>query len=197
MPTQHGGFLSAVDRFDPHFFGIAPREALTLDPQQRLVLEVAWEALERAGRAPDSLRGSLTGVFIGITGFDFAQYLRAVDPGRLDVYTATGTAHNSAAGRVAYTLGLQGPAMAVDTACSSSLTAIHLACQSLRLKESELAIAGGVQLMLIPDPFVSFHKWGMMAPDGRCKTFDEAADGFVRAEGCGVVVLEATVGCRR
>jgi acyl transferase domain-containing protein len=190
MPPQRGGFLSGVDRFDPHFFGIAPREALTLDPQQRLVLEVAWEALERAGQAPDRLRGSLTGVFVGITAFDFAQYLKTAAPERLDVYTATGTAHNSAAGRISYTLGLQGPAMAVDTACSSSLTAIHLACQSLRTGESSLALAGGTQIMLVPDPFVSFHKWGMIAPDGRCKTFDEAADGFVRAEGCGVVVLK-------
>ena len=190
MPAQYGGFLSDVARFDPHFFGIAPREALTLDPQQRLVLEVAWEVLERAGQAPDRLKGSLTGVFVGITGFDFAQYIKSVDPGRLDVYTATGTAHNSAAGRVAYTLGLQGPAMAIDTACSSSLTAIHLACQSLRLGESNMAIAGGVQVMLLPDPFVSFHKWGMISPDGQCKTFDEAANGFVRAEGCGMVLLK-------
>ena len=190
MPTQYGGFLSNVDRFDPHFFGIAPREALTLDPQQRLVLEVVWEALENAGQAPDRLRGSLTGVFVGITANDFAHYLKDVDPGGMDVYSATGTAHNSAAGRVSYTLGLNGPAMAVDTACSSGLTAIHLACQSLRLGESNLALAGGVQVMLMPDAFVAFHKWGMIAPDGRCKTFDEAADGFVRAEGCGVVVLK-------
>jgi acyl transferase domain-containing protein len=190
MPTQYGGFLRDVDRFDAQFFGISPREAATMDPQQRIVLETSWEALERAGVPADVLAGSLTGVFIGITTGDYAQVVRDADPTNLDVYFATGNAHNAAAGRVSYTLGLRGPAVAVDTACSSSLVATHLACQSLRLGESNLALAGGVNLILVPDPFVCFAKWGMMAPDGRCKTFDAAADGFVRAEGCGVLVLK-------
>lgn len=186
----YGGFLDQIDRFDPKFFGITPREAASLDPQQRLVLEVSWEALERAGIAPDRLNGSLTGVFLGITTNDYAQLARLGGPQQMDVYTATGTALNAAAGRVAYTLGLQGPCMAVDTACSSSLVAVHLACQSLRHGECDLALAGGVNAILTPDAFVCFSKWGMMAPDGRCKTFDARADGFVRGEGCGMLVLK-------
>ncbi len=186
----YGGFLDQIDRFDPKFFGITPREATSLDPQQRLVLEASWEALERAGIAPDRLNGSLTGIFLGITTNDYAQLAKLGGPQQLDVYTATGTALNAAAGRVAYTLGLQGPCMAIDTACSSSLVAVHLACQSLRNGESDLALAGGVNVILTPDAFVCFSKWGMMAPDGRCKTFDARADGFVRGEGCGVLVLK-------
>jgi acyl transferase domain-containing protein/NADPH:quinone reductase-like Zn-dependent oxidoreductase/acyl carrier protein/SAM-dependent methyltransferase len=190
LPTQYGGFLKQVDRFDPHFFGISPREAIGLDPQQRLVLEVAWEALEDAGQAPDKLRETQTGVFLGITSNDYLQHVRTADPSRMEVYTATGNVNNAAAGRVSFALGLHGPCMAVDTACSSSLTAVHLACQSLRLRESDVALAGGVNVILQPATFLVFHKWGMVAPDGRCKTFDAAADGFVRAEGCGVVVLK-------
>ena len=161
-----------------------------MDPQQRLVLEVAWEALERAGQAPDRLAGSATGVFLGITTGDYADLVKAAGPEALDVYMATGNAHNAAAGRVSYVLGLNGPSMAVDTACSSSLVAVHLACQSLRTGESRLALAGGVNVILTPDPFVIFSRWGMMAPDGRCKTFDGRADGFVRSEGCGIVALK-------
>ena len=186
----YGGFLDEIDGFDPKFFGITPREAASMDPQQRLVLEVSWEALERAGIAPDRLTGSETGVFLGITTNDYAQLAKQGGPQQLDVYTATGTALNAAAGRVAYTLGLQGPCLSIDTACSSSLVALHLACQSLRSGESDLALAGGVNAILTPDAFVCFSKWGMMAPDGRCKTFDARADGFVRAEGCGIVVLK-------
>ena len=188
--VHHAGLLEGLDRFDPKFFGISPREATTMDPQQRLVLEVAWEALERAGQAPDRLVGSPTGVFIGITTGDYAELVKGAGPAALDVYMATGNAHNAAAGRVSYVLGLSGPAMAVDTACSSSLVAIHLASQSLRSGESRLALAGGVNVILTPDPFVVFSRWGMMAPDGRCKTFDERADGFVRSEGCGMVALK-------
>ena len=190
IPTQYGGFLNEIDRFDAGFFGISGREALSLDPQQRLVLEVAWEALEDAGQAPHTLRDTKGGVFLGITTNDYLQHMREADPSRLDVYTATGNVHNAAAGRLSFTLGLRGPAMAIDTACSSSLTAVHLACQSLRLGESDLAITGGVNVLLLPEIFMSFFKWGMMAPDGRCKTFDAAADGFVRAEGCGMIVLK-------
>ncbi len=189
-PRWFGGFLDGIDQFDPEFFGISPREAATMDPQQRLVLEVAWEALERAGIVPESLFNTQTGVFLGITTTDYSRIAMSVGADAMDVYTATGSALNVAAGRVAYFLGLHGPTMAVDTACSSSLTAIHLACQSLRNRESSLALAGGVNVLLNPEPFIMFSRWGMMAPDGRCKTFDAAADGFVRAEGCGVLVLK-------
>lgn len=189
-PHWFGGFLKGVDQFDPEFFGISPRETNTMDPQQRLVLEVAWEALENAGIVPESLFNSQTGVFVGITTNDYARIAMSVGPDAMDVYTATGSALNVAAGRVAYILGLHGPTMSIDTACSSSLTALHIACQSLRNREANLALTGGVNVLLNPEPFIMFSRWGMMAPDGRCKTFDAAADGFVRAEGCGMLVLK-------
>ncbi len=190
MVTRRGGFLGQVDHFDPQFFGISPREAATMDPQQRLLLETASEALESAGLASDRLAGSLTGVFVGITTSDYARLLQAGGPANADVYSATGGALNAAAGRIAFTFGLQGPCVALDTACSSSLVATHLACQSLRAGESDLALAGGVNVVLLPDAMVLFSKWGMLAPDGACKTFDAAADGFVRAEGCAVIALK-------
>jgi acyl transferase domain-containing protein len=190
MHALYGGFLDQVDLFDPGFFGISGREAETMDPQQRLLLEVTWEALENAGIASTGLRGSPTGVFVGITTSDYARLAVANDSIALDVYTATGGALNVAAGRLSHVFGLNGPAMAVDTACSSSLVAVHLACQSLRGRECDLALAGGVNLLLTPEAFVCFAKWGMMAPDGRCKTFDERADGFVRGEGCGMIALK-------
>ncbi len=190
MITRKGGFLAQVDRFEPEFFGIAPREAATLDPQQRLLLETAWEALERAGQAPDGLVGSETGVFVGITTSDYARIVGLDRADQSDVYAATGNALNAAAGRIAFVLGLQGPCVAVDTACSSSLVAIHLACQSLRAGESRLALAGGVNVVLRPEAAILFSRWGMLAPDGRCKTFDAAADGFVRSEGCGMLALK-------
>ncbi len=188
--VREGGFLDSVDRFEPQFFGISPREANSLDPQQRLLLETAWEALEHAGQAPDRLTGTRTGVFVGITTADYGKLIDFSDPANADVYAATGNALNAAAGRIAFTLGLQGPCASVDTACSSSLVAIHLACQSLRTSESTMAIAGGVNVMLAPEPLVLFSKWGMIAKDARCKTFDAGADGFVRSEGCGVLVLK-------
>jgi len=188
-----GGFVDDVDQFDASFFGMSPREASSLDPQQRMVLETSWEALERAAIAPDSLRNSATGVFVGITGTDYVQLGKLGGPDSLDVYSATGGALNAAPGRVAYTLGLQGPSMAIDTACSSSLVALHQACISLRTGESDLALAGGVNLLLLPEAFLCFERWGMMAPDGRCKTFDADADGFVRGEGCGMVTLKRQV----
>lgn len=188
-PVLQGGFLEGIDGFDPQFFGMSPREAASLDPQQRLVLEVSWEALERAGIAPDRLAGSATGVFLGISTNDYGRLLTRNVAG-LDVYAATGGALNAAPGRVAYTLGLSGPALAVDTACSSSLVAVHLAAQSLRTRECELAIAGGVNIALLADAFYCFTEWGMLAANGRCKAFDAAADGFVRGEGCGMVVLK-------
>jgi acyl transferase domain-containing protein/acyl carrier protein len=190
LSTRHGGFLTDVDRFDAALFGIAPREAQSMDPQQRLVLETAWEALEDAGHAPDRLAGSRTGVFVGICNFDYYQMVMRQDAAALDVYVATGGAHSVAAGRVAYVLGLAGPSLAVDTSCSSSLTAVHLACRSLRSGESRMALAAGVNVILLPDTGVLLSRARMMAPDGRCKAFDAAADGFVRGEGCGVLVLK-------
>ncbi len=151
---------------------------------------MSWEALERAGQSPEALRGSLTGVFLGITSSEYVHHLASAGPDVLDVYMSTGNSHNAAAGRVSYVLGLQGPSVAVDTACSSSLVSIHLACQSLRLRESDLALAGGVNCIVVPATFLLFHKGGMTTAIGRCRTFDKAADGFVRAEGCGMVVLK-------
>jgi myxalamid-type polyketide synthase MxaC len=191
MYTRWAGFVDGIDRFDPAFFGISPREAVSMDPQQRMLLEVSWEALERAGVSPDRLTGSLTGVFVGISTSDYAVLqMRAANPNAFDIYAGTGSAVSVAAGRVAYVLGLQGPCMALDTACSSSLTAVHLACQSLRLGECDLALAGGVNAILTPDALVNFSQARMMAPDGRCKSFDASADGFVRGEGCGILVLK-------
>jgi acyl transferase domain-containing protein len=190
MVTRRAGFVGQVDRFDPQFFGISPREAQTMDPQQRLLLETAHEALESAGLAVEQLACSATGVFVGITTSDYARMLQAGGPENSDVYSATGGALNAAAGRISFTFGFQGPCVAMDTACSSSLVATHLACQSLRTGESDLALAGGVNLILSPDAMVLFSKWGMMAPDGACKTFDADADGFVRAEGCAMIALK-------
>jgi myxalamid-type polyketide synthase MxaB len=189
-PIHPGGFLDQIDRFDARFFGLSPREAATLDPQHRLLLEVCWEALEHAGQAPDRLAGSATGVFMGISTWEYADIVKSVGPRQIDLHSGTGTAHNTAAGRISYVLGLRGPCLAVDTACSSSLVAVHLACESLRRGESSLALAGGVNAIVIPDAFALLTRAGVLAPDGRCKTFDEAADGFVRAEGCGVVILK-------
>ena len=190
--AQHAGFIAApVDEFDAAFFGISPREAASMDPQQRLVLEVAWEALEHAGIAPDRLVGSATGVFVGMPSGDYAQLqLRGGTLADIDAHYASGIAHSIAAGRLSYLLGLQGPSLAVDTACSSSLVAVHLACQSLRLRESDVSLAAGVNLILSPESFIAFGRTHMLAADGRCKAFDDAADGFVRGEGCGVVVLK-------
>ena len=191
MYARHGGFLGKVDEFDPHFFGISPRESLSLDPQQRLLLEVAWEALEHAGLPPHRLLGTRGGVFVGIGTYDYALlHMKQPNPAALDAYFGTGTSLSVAAGRLSYSLGLQGPAMAVDTACSSSLVAIHLASKSLRERECNLALAGGVNLMLTPEPWVNGCRARMLAPDGRCKTFDAAADGYARAEGAGIVVLK-------
>ncbi|WP_437970635.1 alpha/beta fold hydrolase [Sorangium sp. So ce260] len=185
-----GAFLKDVDRFDPHFFGISPREAKAMDPQQRLLLEVAWEALENAGQVPEELVGTATGVFIGLTGNDYALLCGALDPSEHDVYTATGNGHCFPAGRLSYALGLNGPSLVVDTACSSALVAVHLACQSLRSGESSLALAGGVNVILSSATTRLLGRMGALSPDGRCKAFDAEANGFVRAEGCGVVVLK-------
>ena len=190
ISTRFGGFLDQVDRFDPYFFGIAPREACSLDPQQRLLLEVAWEALEHAGVAADRLRGSRTGVYVGIGSSEYAHLLLAAPPDKIDSYMGSGNASSVAAGRLSYVFGFEGPSIAVDTACSSSLVAVHLACQSLRLGECDLALAGGVNVILAPAISINHSRAKMLAPDGRCKTFDARADGFVRSEGCGLVALK-------
>ena len=191
MYTRYGGFIDRVDEFDAQFFGISPREAVNLDPQQRLLLEVSWSALENGGQVPAELAGSKTGVFVGVTTNDYAKLLMpGGDLSQIDTYYLAGNPLNAVAGRVSYTLGLQGPAMSVDTACSSSLVSVHLACQSLRNRECNMALAGGVNLILSPDNTVALCRARMMSPDGRCKTFDAAADGFVRSEGCGVLLLK-------
>ncbi|WAL61389.1 type I polyketide synthase [Thermocoleostomius sinensis] len=186
--TRWGGFLPQIDRFDPQFFGIAPREAYSMDPQQRLLLEVAWEALEDAGQIPEQLRGSQTGVFIGIGTHDYSIMLWQ-DPVN-DPYATTGTGNCIAANRISYVFDFKGPSLAIDTACSSSLVAVHLACQSLWCGESTLALAGGVNVLLLPTVTIGFSKGGFMSSAGRCKSFDASADGYVRSEGAGVVVLK-------
>ena len=188
MYARHGSFLKDIDRFDPQFFGISPREAHGMDPQQRLLLEVAWEALEDAGQPADRLVESDTGVFVGISTNDYM--MKGVDITSLDAHFGSGNAMSAAAGRLSYVLGLQGPSVSLDTACSSSLVAVHLACQSLRSGECGMALAAGVNFILNPYLHIMFCKARMLAPDGRCKTFDAAADGYVRGEGCGVVVLK-------
>mgnify|MGYP005843895779 CR=1 FL=1 len=186
---REGGFLDHVDQFDPEFFGISPREASFIDPQQRLFLEVVWEALEDAGLTAQRLSGSLTGVFVGLSTNDYGQWLLA-GPEAVGTYTTTGLASTMAANRLSYLLNLRGPSLAIDTACSSSLVAVHLACQSLRSGESNLAIAGGVNLILRPELTIGFSKLTALSPDGRCKAFDADANGFVRSEGAGAVVLK-------
>lgn len=189
MNTRWGGFLKQIDQFDPYFFKISPREASRMDPQQRLLLEVAWEALEYAGLAPEKLAGSPAGVFVGISSSDYSL-LQLSDPSTIDAYSGIGNAHSIAANRLSYVLDLRGPSIAIDTACSSSLVAVHMACQSLRNGECELALAGGVNVILSPELTVTFSQARMMSEFGRCRTFDEEADGYVRSEGCGLVVLK-------
>ncbi|SEH60374.1 type I polyketide synthase [Magnetospirillum fulvum] len=180
-----------IDQFDAPFFGISSKEAISLDPQQRLLLEVAWEAIEDAGLNPIALRGSRTGVYVGISSDDYTQAHR--HSGRLDLidgYALTGTCFAPASGRISYTLGFEGPSMAVDTACSSSLVAVHLAAQGLRNGESDMALAAGINLILSPIFHIASSKLGTISPDGLCKTFDSSADGYGRGEGCGVIVLK-------
>ncbi len=192
MTTKWGGFLSDIAGFDAEFFGITPREAEAMDPQQRMVLEVAWEALEDAGIPPESLAGTRTGVMMGVYYNEY-QAMSAQSPEMVTAYTATGNAHAVTVGRISYLLGLRGPAVAVDTACSSSLVAVHLACQSLRQRESDIALAGGMNVLLRPESQIALSAWGLMSKQGQCRTFDADADGFVRGEGCGVVVLKRLV----
>jgi malonyl CoA-acyl carrier protein transacylase len=196
MSTRWGGFLQQVDQFDASFFGISPREVERMDPQQRLVLEVAWETLEQAGIAPDKLSGSQTGVFVGIGNYDYCRLL-SKDISQTNAYDGTGNTLSIAANRLSYILNLRGPSVVIETACSSSLVALHFACRSLQSGESDMCLVGGVSLMLSPGPFITYSHARMMSPDGRCKTFDASADGYVRGEGCGFVAIKRLSDARR
>src|SRR6201991_216160 len=189
--TRRAGFVDDVTGFDAPFFGMSTREVRMMDPQHRLLLETAWHAVEHAGTAPTALAGTNSGVFVGLATHDYLGMASdELTYPEIEAYLAIGTSNAAAAGRISYRLGLQGPAVAVDTACSSSLVAIHQACQALRLGECDLALAGGANVLLTPATMITFSSAHMLAPDGRCKTFDAAADGYVRGEGCGVIVIK-------
>ncbi len=198
IASRFGGYIDEIDQFDPDFFGISPKEANLMDPQQRLFLQVAWEALESAGQTRESMAGSLTGVFVGMHSHSIDYYLMQTQAlNEIEMYTGTGTSHSVTGGRLSYLFDLRGPNVTLDTACSSSLVATHLAIQSLRTHETNMAIAGGVNLMLTPEFSVAASRMHMLAPDGRCKTFDQRANGFVRGEGCGVIVMKRLADAQR
>ncbi|MFE1027486.1 SDR family NAD(P)-dependent oxidoreductase [Streptomyces sp. NPDC058818] len=197
VTSDQGGYLRDIDRFDADFFGIPAREAQNLDPQQRLLLESAWHALEDGGIDPRRIKDTRTGVFVGVSYADYARLLAQGGTDRLDAYYGTGTALNAAAGRLAYVLGLTGPALAVDTACSSSLVALHLGIRSLRSGESDIVLAGGVNVILDQTASIAVSRAHMLSPDGRCRTFAADANGFVRSEGCGVLVLKRLADAQR
>ena len=189
--SQWGGYVSQIDRFDPQLFGISPREAAGMDPQQRMLLEVAWRAVEDAGMPLERIAGQAAAVYVGISSFDYAvANLSHQDRGVIDAYSNTGGSHSIAANRISYCFDLKGPSVAVDTACSSSLVAVHLACESIWRGECQLALAGGVNALLMPDFYVAFSQLGVLSPDGRCKSFDARANGYVRGEGAGMVLLK-------
>jgi acyl transferase domain-containing protein len=191
VATRRAGFVDDVTGFDAPFFGMSTREVRMLDPQHRLLLETAWRAVEHSGTAPTALADTNTGVFVGLATHDYLGMASGdLTFPEIEAYMAIGTSNAAAAGRISFRLGLQGPSVAVDTACSSSLVAIHQACQALRLGECDLALAGGANVLLTPATMITFSSAHMLAPDGRCKTFDAAADGYVRGEGCGVIVIK-------
>jgi myxalamid-type polyketide synthase MxaB len=192
MSVRWAAMIDGPDQFDPQFFGITPREAVRMDPQQRLLLEVAWEAMENAGRPADQLAGSRTGVFVGIGGTDYSKIGVPYDDyyQQIDAHMGTGNALSIAANRLSYIFDFHGPSAAVDTACSSSSLAIHFAVESLRRRESDAALAGGVNMILSPETTIAFSKARMLSPQGVCRPFDAAADGYVRGEGCGLVLLK-------
>jgi len=188
--SRWGGFIDDVDKFDSEFFHVSPAEAQLMDPQQRLMLELCWGCLEDAGYLPEKVAGSATGVFVGVGGLDYRELLEATLP-TVEAHRSTGNYLSLVANRVSYFLNLRGPSMPFDTACSSSLFAIHCAAQSIRSGECEMALVGGINILLRPTTFISFGKTGMLSPEGRCKTFDAAADGYVRGEGGGVILLKS------
>ena len=192
MSTRWGGFLEDIDQFDASFFGVSPREAEKMDPQHRMLLQVVWEALEYGGIAPTSLRESATGVFVGVGGTDYSRVPVQLDNyfEQITAYSGTGNALSIAANRISYTLDLRGPSLAIDTACSSSLVAAHLAIRSLRTNECDTAIVGGVNAILTPETTLAFSQAQMLSPDGKCRPFDDGANGYVRGEGCGAIILK-------
>src|SRR5436190_23563178 len=189
--AKRGGFVDGIDQFDPQFFGISPREAPYVDPQHRLLLETAWEAIEDAGIVLDFERGTDIAVFVGISYNDY-QVIQGTpwDSAGITAHSPTGSPHSIAANRISYCLNLIGPSMAMDTACSSALTAVHAACEHIRSGRGTTALAGGVTIMITPGGFVGFSQASMLSPEGRCKAFDASADGFVRGEGAGMVLLK-------
>jgi len=193
MNTYRGGYLERIDQFDAHFFGISPREAMWLDPQQRLLLQVTWEALEDAGQVAERLEGSNTGVFIGGFTLDYQlmQNFGIFSRYELQTHSATGMMMTMLANRISYVFGFHGPSLAVDTACSGSLVAVHLACKSIWDGECSLALAGGANVMIAPTMTIAESKGGFLSPDGRCKAFDAAANGYARGEGAGVVLIKS------
>ncbi len=190
LEKAHGGYVPHLKEFDASFFRIAPREAASIDPQQRLLLEVSWEALENAAIPPDKIQGSQTGVFVGVAAIDYWHQLLSKSTAEIDAYLTTGNTHSLASGRISHFFDFTGSSISFDTACSSSLVAVHLAIKSLRDRECNMALAGGVNRLISAKVSVNFTRAKMLSPDGRCKTFDESANGFVRSEGCGIVVLK-------